>query len=200
MPTLESTDIVIVLAAGRGTRMGGPKALMDVSGRAWWRTQQERIGRTGLSELWVVSDAVAADFARHTDAPRTALSDPDAPMFASIAAGLALAASDPPGGVLVLPVDVPMCAPTTVHALREIPDRPAIPVHSATRGHPVRLPWAFIASAIAPHLADPAWIAAARLDDLIRASAVEVVVDDGAVATNLNTPQDVARWTDASRS
>ena len=52
---------VVVLAAGRGTRMGGPKALMEVRGRVWWRWQREWLApaeAAGATVVWLVSPVV----------------------------------------------------------------------------------------------------------------------------------------------
>ena len=37
--------------------MGGPKALMQVGGRVWWRIQEERLGAAGVAPVNMVSDA-----------------------------------------------------------------------------------------------------------------------------------------------
>ena len=57
MPALDHTR-VLVLAAGRGRRMGGPKALMMVEGEPWWMRQRRRIAEVGIPMTWVVSPQV----------------------------------------------------------------------------------------------------------------------------------------------
>ena len=60
---------MIMLAAGRGTRMGSPKALMSVGGRAWWREQQERLTELRIASLWVVSEQVRRAMGGESGAP-----------------------------------------------------------------------------------------------------------------------------------
>lgn len=173
---------VLILAAGRGTRMGGPKALMQVGGRPWWQLQEERLADT--PRTWIVSP----DVAPHLPTCTLITADPDAPMFSSIRAGLAAATTEP--GLFILPVDVPAPAPSTLAALsRSARDGVAIPTYHSKRGHPVALSRAWITRVF-----QPAAHQDQRLDRLIAPDAIEVAVDDPDIAINLNTPQDVEQW------
>lgn len=183
-----------MLAAGRGMRMGGPKALMVCDGTPWWRIQRARIALWGAREIWVVNDAVAEAMRTDPDQPPMVMGDASAPMFDSIALGMAHFRDDPPIAVSVLPVDVPACSGEAFRALCAATDRPTAPTHDGRRGHPIRLPWAFIASTILPRIDDHAWVATARLDVVVRDAVAEVPVDDSSVVVNLNTPEDLARW------
>ncbi len=194
MPHCDACEVVLVLAAGRGKRMGGPKALMTVHGRAWWLTQRERIARTGLRDLWVVSDEVHNVIHNDGHAPEMIITDATAPMFASIIVGLRALADDPPSAVYVLPVDVPMCSVMTSNALRQRSDCPSAPVYDGHAGHPVRLPWAFIETDILEQAHDEQWVTSARLDHLLEGRCVHVPVDDPAVLVNLNTPEVLEKW------
>jgi CTP:molybdopterin cytidylyltransferase MocA len=192
---------VIVLAAGRGVRAGGPKALHTVHARPWWQAQHDRLRTTGLPTMWVVSEHVRAAMQSEGHAPKhTFLADDSAPMFASIAAGAhAITHLDAtPRGIFVLPVDVPAPAFAIFAALSHtIPHTStavaAIPTHHETRGHPVYLRWPFVTSHILT--ANPA---EARLDQLIGDARIEVPVPDASVIVNLNTADDFAAW--ASRN
>lgn len=189
---------VLVLAAGRGTRMGGPKALMEVNGRAWWRTQDERLESAGVEPVWVVSKRIAPELA--DESPRLVVSDDSAPMFASILAGMkALAAradqtGRPPRGAFILPIDVPAPSAEVWRALAvrgccAVREHPAVPVFEGKRGHPVWLPWEWSAREVLARSGD------VRLDELLRAGGVEhVEVRDPAVVVNLNVPGDVTEW------
>ncbi len=194
-------DWVIVLAAGRGLRAGGPKALHTVHGRAWWQSQQDRLKPAGMQTIWVVSERVLACMRSDGSTPEhIVVADDSAPMFASIAAGARAISSlhSTPSGVFVLPVDVP--APSTIvfaslsQAIPHTsPIAAAIPTHCEHRGHPVYLRWTFVASHILV-----ANSATARLDQLIGDARVEVPVPDASVLNNLNTAEDFAAW--ASRN
>jgi len=167
---------------------------MTCNGTPWWRIQRSRVARWDVREIWVVNDAVAEAMRTDRAHPPMVIGDSGAPMFASIVLGLAHLRSDPPTAVSVLPVDVPACSGAAFRALCITMDRPTAPTHDGRRGHPIRLPWAFIASAILPRIDDPTWVSTARLDLIVRDAVTEVPVDDSSVVVNLNAPDDLARW------
>lgn len=179
--------VAIVLAAGRGTRMGGPKALMSVRGRAWWRVQEERLERAGVERVWVVSREVEAVMAGEEGAPgRRVIGDSAAPMFASVLAGVGEARG---AGVFVLPVDVPAPGGAVFGALAAgAGDGVAVPVFQGKRGHPAALSARWVGARLASALPDQ------RLDALIAEDVVEVEVQDSVVLVNLNTPAEVRAW------
>jgi len=170
--------------------MGGPKALMDVRGRPWWRRQHEAITAMDLEATWVVSPEVDGAMADHADAPqRRARSSPDAPMFQSILAGVESLADSPPVGVFILPVDVPAPGAGVWRAL-EATGRVAVPRCAGRGGNPVFLPWSWVRASILGRAAGDG----PRLDHLIAPDAMYVDVDDPSVVANLNRPEDVAAW------
>jgi CTP:molybdopterin cytidylyltransferase MocA len=195
LPRSETNELVLVLAAGRGVRMGVPKALMQVGERPWWLIQHERLAAVGIEDVWIASQDVRDAMRTHAQAPRTIVGNTDAPMFASIVSGVVALAGDAPTALYILPVDVPVCSAETWEALRHAGDHPAVPTHAGQGGHPVRLPWSFVESVILPHAEDQAWIESTRLDQLLQGEAVEVPVDDSTININLNTPRELARWT-----
>jgi CTP:molybdopterin cytidylyltransferase MocA len=194
------TDHVIVLASGRGTRAGGPKALHKVGNEAWWQVQGRRLARTGLPVRWVVSETVAQ--AMHGSDLRMVPGDEAAPMFASIMAGIESIDSDAlhrtrdperVRGVFVLPVDVPAPQPATFRRLSDAMAgsqtlRAAIPTHGGEHGHPIYLPWRCVRERLLGRAHSPD----DRLDRMIEGSRLEVPVDDPAVLMNLNTAADFA--------
>lgn len=181
----------IVLAAGRGTRMGTPKALMSVAGRPWWRTQTQRLTDIGVPQVWVVSDEVRASMDESIDALLVG-GDSTAPMFSSILAGARALAEAPPRGVFVLPVDVPAPRPDVWTMLASAGHDAAAPTFESRRGHPVWLSWAFVESRVLR--ADPS----ARLDALVAGCIHEIAVADPDTTANLNTPDDLQSWSDRS--
>lgn len=182
----------IILAAGRGRRMGGPKAIMTVGGLPWWRVQETRLAAAGVPRLWVVSaDVERVMRAGPTEAPPLVQANPDAPMFESVRSGISAlkVVSD---GVFILPVDVPAPARTTwrlvaAHAHEGV----AVPTYLGVRGHPAALSPAWCRRVLDRALASDAVY---RLDHLIAGDTREVPVDDPAVTVNLNTPDDVESW------
>lgn len=188
----------LILAAGRGTRMGGPKALLTFANEPWWRIQSRRLTSTGIPTAWVISDAVRAAIAPNGDGPqRLITADSGAPMFTSILTGLRALAPNPPQAVFILPVDAPVPEPSVWRTLAEsVNDQDApvsIPTFQGKTGHPVLLRWSWIESTLfaAAPAADPT---ALRLDTLIAPVARRIPVTDPCVVINLNTPDDVSAY------
>ncbi|MGD9689537.1 MAG: NTP transferase domain-containing protein [Phycisphaerales bacterium] len=191
---------MIVLAAGRGTRMGGPKALMDVGGRAWWRVQERRLRQAGVTPWWVI---VPGDW---TTMPtgRWVAGRAGSPMFESVRAGVAAvqaasarSAGPVPVGVFVLPVDVPAASPEVWSALLEAltsppGPRPIVPAFDGQTGHPLLLPWNWAVERVLPAPEG------ARLDEMIRESVSAIEVRDANVRANLNTPAEAAGWNESN--
>ncbi|MFO0826762.1 MAG: nucleotidyltransferase family protein [Phycisphaerales bacterium] len=188
---------VVVLAAGRGTRMGGPKALMEVGGRPWWHVQFERIAAVGRDQLWIVGPLVREAMGRDASrSPRLVDGDPGAPMFASVLRGIdALRADRVPRFVHVLPVDVPAPSESTFAALERAATASgvAVPTHRGASGHPICLARDWIERVIVPAVATAA-IGELRLDALTARDRALVEVLDADVCVNLNEPEAVARW------
>lgn len=187
--------IAIVLAAGLGSRMGTPKALMTVNGDPWWRAQSQRLRTIGVPTIWVVSEAVNAAMP-NGDPARRIIASPEAPMLASVLAGARALADDPPSGVFILPIDTP--APIReVWAALAATGAVAAPHHQDRSGHPVYLPWGWVTDNLLDPAVDPS---SARLDHLIGADIVRVPTDDPDTATNLNRPEDLEQWLHRNRS
>ncbi len=181
---------VVVLAAGRSSRMGEPKGLVQVQGRLWLERQLDAIGRAGARAVLVLG----ADRERYRrampDLPRRVRlafnDDPDRGPFSSLQAGLAQV--DPGACVFVLPVDVPAASPPVWQALRDAVAEgvdAAVPELHGRGGHPVLL----AGSTVALLRERPA---TSRLDVELAAlgRVVRVAVDDPVVRLNLNAPQD----------
>ncbi len=204
---------VVVLAAGRGSRMGGPKTLMRVDGRAWWEDQHERLVSLGGECRWVVTEQVRRGMYdgewKAAEGIEMVVVESGRPMFDSLFHGIAAWLNEHGGaesvaGVYVLPVDVPVAKGDVWRVLREAAvGRPAVPVYAkeegaaAARGHPVYLPTTWIVSELVPAVREAAaWnkMDELRLDRLIGTSRVLQSVDDPAVIANLNTHADVRAW------
>ena len=100
----------LVLAAGEGRRLGGPKALLEVGGRRLVDRAVDVLHEAGVAEIVVVSGAVPLEVpgARVVDNPdwRTGLGS-------SLRIGLA-AVGEASGAVLVMLVDTPGLGPEVV--------------------------------------------------------------------------------------
>lgn len=137
----------LVLAAGRSSRMGRPKATLPLEGSDTFLT---RIVRTfldaGVDDVVVVvgtdADAIVASFAPSGLPARFVVNrDPDLGQLSSLVAGLGVV--DRPGVVaaLVTLVDVPLVSAATVRAVVERYRATHVPVvrptSGARHGHPL---------------------------------------------------------------
>lgn len=196
----------IVLAAGLGSRLGGPKALLafgDPPGRPL-AVAHAQARRADCDRVWIVVRAAVAEvlgpLVSELEVPTELLvstaPDEEGPA-GSIATAVerwrrrgAAGAQEP---VLITPVDVVPAIEATVAALLRActDDVDAVKPRSAGRGgHPVLVRWASLAGA--PN-APPV-----PLRDVLRSLGPrcrEVEIDDPRVLSDLDTTADVERWT-----
>ncbi len=197
----------VLLAAGRGRRMGGPKALLTVEGRPLIADSLAVLRRAGITRAAVVVGPDADAVRALVRGPRVAVVRNDAPErgpFSSLVLGLTAlrdeAGSLPPGA-FILPVDVPCPRADVLAALASRAESPgvraAVPVAEGRGGHPVVL----TAEGIERVLTGSLRSAEARLDRLLHswgAAVVRVPVADRSVLVDLNTPADYAAFLRAS--
>ena len=190
----------IVLAGGRSSRMGSPKALLDFRGEPFVLRILEALEALDLKTRVVVvgptadSNEIRAALARH-DCALVENGDVDGGPIASLRAGLAALQPLAPTGVLVWPVDLPHVRVDTVDRLLDTFRRHAsfavVPRFGARRGHPIV--WG--AASFAELAASPeATREGARAVLHAHAAEIqEVPVDDPAVIDDLNTREDYER-------
>jgi|ETNmetMinimDraft_26_1059896.scaffolds.fasta_scaffold54920_2 CTP:molybdopterin cytidylyltransferase MocA len=190
----------LLLAGGHGRRAGGPKALKPMAGQPLWRWQARRMRAAGCAHVAAVLHPTAlwTEAEAHLS---MVPADADAPMFASVQAGLRVLqgltpTNDATSGwhrplVLMLPVDCPMPEVAVVTALlsavdtvQSAPWSVVRPRHEGRHGHPLLLAPAFVQRLLGE---DPR---SARLDLLIRAlparQALSAEVDMPGVLANFN--------------
>lgn len=190
----------IVLAAGRSSRMGSPKALLDFRGEPFVLRILEAFEALDLkTRVVVVGPGVEAQEIRnsltHHDCLVVENPDVDGGPIGSLRAALKAIQSVAPTGALVWPVDLPHVRVDTVERLLDVFRRESpfavVPRFGSRRGHPVI--WARAA------FAELTESEAARRDGarvVLRAhqaDVTEVPVDDPAVIDDLNTPEDYER-------
>jgi CTP:molybdopterin cytidylyltransferase MocA len=121
------------------------------------------------------------------DDPRCALGP-----FGSLCAGIEALAPYVWEQLLVLPMDVPCCAPSIIALLRAVSAEAAVPRHGGYGGHPVLLSRALAESLLA---LEPS---TSRLDHVLRGLPVgarrDIDVDDPDVIADLNTPAAVLEY------
>ena len=184
----------ILLAAGASSRMGRPKALLPIGGRAAVDVVAATLRDGGCSEVVVVLGAHAAETrggARLEGVRVVEHAGWAAGRTSSIQAGLRALSPDAAAVVLAL-VDMPYVAPTTVAALLAVHltapgDVEAIvPTNDGRRGHPIVLRRILFARIAALGPDEP-------LSGVVRGSrTLEVGVADPAVLVDLDLPGDLA--------
>lgn len=184
----------IVLAAGRGRRVGGSKAELRVGDESFLEHAIATLWEGGCrSVVAVVSDpAMAAREHPLDDVVFTLNPDPDSQQIDSLRIGLE--ALPPDGaGAAVLPVDLPRVRADTVAQLLEAFDGEGVlvvrPTFQGRPGHPTLFARSLFAELRGPGLPDGAESVVAAHESRI----VDVPVDDPGVVENVNTPEDYRR-------
>ncbi|MCI0335381.1 MAG: NTP transferase domain-containing protein [Planctomycetes bacterium] len=193
-----SRRIGVILAAGRGARMGGTKQL------SIWQTSEgpKPLVAATYDSIRPICDQMIVVLGHEADAVAAALgerrfhrvnSNPDAPMFESIRAGLRVAQSiDPFATAVVHPGDHPEVAASTLIALTDCsfqqPVQAVIAQFDNRGGHPALIPpvvAALLLEADCPQGLGEFWLAHPDL-------CVRVPVDDPSVLRDVDLPSDLA--------
>jgi molybdenum cofactor cytidylyltransferase len=135
--------VAIVLAAGEGRRMGGPKALLRLGSTSFLARACQGLAAGGVGEVVAVTGAEAERVLREAALPdgvRAVRNEAwRSGMLSSVLAGLAEAERLEAGAVLLHPVDNPLVRPETVAAVvaaLRAGAFAAVPSHGGRRGHP----------------------------------------------------------------
>jgi len=147
----------IILAAGRGARVGGPKALLTLDGETFLARVTRLLRRPGVERVTAVlgheADRVRREAALPPDVGVTVNARYADGMLTSILAGLDHAEAAGADAVLVHPVDHPLVEAATVDAVAAALAQGAtiaVPSHGGRRGHPAgfaRSAWAALRAA-----------------------------------------------------
>ena len=189
----------VVLAAGRSTRMGRPKALLPLGGSETFLTRIIRTFQAAEVEDVVVvlgheADAIAESMTREGLTPRFVVNkDFDQGQLSSVVAGVR--AIDRPGviAMLLTLVDVPFVSSAAVRSVvaryRAVRAPIVRPVKGALHGHPVLIDRSLFDMLRA---ADPSTSA----KPIVRAhvsDAGSVPIDDEGAYLDIDTPEEYAR-------
>ncbi len=170
-----TTTIGILLAAGAGRRMGGPKALViGEDGLAWVVSGARTLAAGGCVETVVVVGADESAVRQLlTEEPVTIVSagDWESGMGASLRAGLRAVADRRADSALVHLVDLPDVGPEVIRRLvaRAAPDVLARARYGPPAGHPVLLGrehWAAIADECTGDSGARAYLARHQVDEV----------------------------------
>ncbi|MBI3932178.1 MAG: nucleotidyltransferase family protein [Acidobacteria bacterium] len=185
----------VILAAGEGRRIGGPKALLPLDDATFLSRCAALVARPGVDLVIAVLGHEAARVAVEAGAPAGVRLVANARygdgMLSSVLRGLDAAEEAGADAVLIHPVDHPLVSPETVDRVVSALTAGAViavPTHGGRRGHPggfARVAWPALRAAPPDRgaravLADhPDWI-------------VHVTGDAGCVA-GIDTPEDYER-------
>ena len=135
--------VAVVLAAGRGARMGGPKALLKIGETTFLRHITQALRRPGVSTVVAVLgydyERVGEDAARDAELQVSLNPRHAEGMLTSIWCGLDAAERLGAGAVLLHQVDHPRVESDTVDRVVDAlakGARIAVPSHAGRRGHP----------------------------------------------------------------
>ena len=190
----------IILAAGRSTRMGQSKALMQDHGESFLAAIYQKMLAAGLDPIRIISGPDYQDLmVAHPELQQFIIhnQNPDLGQLHSLRLGI-MDMTDNLGGVMVTLVDHPFVKESTYLALRSeyASNRKSIiiPTFGGRRGHPV----IFSEDTFDELMTIPLDKGA---KPVVRADVTrvrEVEVEDSGVLADLDTPEDLAKWKDES--
>jgi molybdenum cofactor cytidylyltransferase len=186
----------VLLAAGEGRRMGGPKALLPIQGRSFLAHLHERFARAGALPVIAVLGHEAERVRLEAGLPSTAISVVNAGyrdgMLSSLLCGLDAAEAAGAEAVLVHPVDHPLVGAETVGrvvaALSE-GARIAVPGRDGRRGHP-----GGFAASVWPALREAPRDRGARAVLAMHPDWIVHVEGDPGCLAGIDVPADYERW------
>jgi len=185
----------IVLAAGRSSRMGRPKAELELDGRSFLDRCIAALRAGGCRSVMVVLGEAPGVGAPREGVVYNLNPDPGSQPIDSIRIGLGALPADS-AGAAVLPVDAPAVRADTVRrlidAFRSAAGTTGLvvrPLYEGRPGHPT-----IFARALFPELSGGGLAHGA--ESVVEAHAparLDVEVDDPGIAANVNTPDDYVR-------
>jgi molybdenum cofactor cytidylyltransferase len=185
----------VVLAAGASTRMGAPKAVLVWRGQPFVTHAIALARIAGATPIIVVEGAHALPEELLADAVRVKNDAWELGPLGSLQTGLRLATKDDPTGVLVVSVDRPHVAASTIEALVRAHEREPTAVWQPScdgkHGHPIVWPLDLAQRVLALRIdASPRDVLGAP-DVAVRRQFVHVT--DTAVLDNIDAPDDLER-------
>ncbi len=191
----QTSVTAVILAAGRSTRMGSPKALLPLAGTTFLGRLMRVYDRLALP-LRVVLGPDWEAMVDQQPVPEQALLVNRRPEMGPLSSlRIALEALSPDtSGILLHPVDHPLVAEETIRRLVqahiEQPGKILIPVFVGTPGHPTLFP-----SRLFRELREAPLEEGAR--SVVLADSARIVrldTEDAGVLRNIDTPEDYDRW------
>jgi molybdenum cofactor cytidylyltransferase len=190
----------LLLAGGRSSRMGRPKALLPLGRETFLARTLRTLEAGGIDDIVIVTGLHDAEIRQaRQDVPLVAgtrvVFNPahESGQLSSLVAGLDALAPHHPEAILVALVDQPLVrASTVVHLVAEFHRAPAPvvrPVFEGRRGHPVLFAQETFALLRAAPPDEGARAVVRALGEQVR----DVEVDDPGVVLDVDTPEDYER-------
>ena len=182
----------LVLAAGKGTRVGTAKLRLTVGGETFLRRSVRLLRAAGIVDIVCVVSLEEAAWAAGEipDVEILANRAVTGDMLSSVRLGMGALSTC--RGLLILPVDHPCVSERTVLTLldagRTDDERVIKPVHNGQAGHPILLPHSIFRSVLESNGKN-------TLREIIAASGLSVLhvaVDDPGILRNINTRDDLS--------
>ncbi len=181
----------VILAAGRGSRMGMPKLRLCQNGESFFERLLDQLRQAEITTIISVVAQSESDWARQYDA-KTAICinpNPEIGMLSSIRTGIA--ALHDCAGLFIVPVDHPFISVQTFRSLKDTfvryPDAVVKPCYQKKSGHPIILPQRLFA-----HIQDAALDSSLRMILKHIGGPTEYVdVADPGILRNINEWQDL---------
>jgi CTP:molybdopterin cytidylyltransferase MocA len=190
----------VLLAGGRSSRMGSPKALLPLAGETFLARTLRTLEAGGIDDIVIVTGLHDAEIRQaRADVPLVAgtrvvfNAAHEQGQLSSLLAGLDALAPHHPDAILVALVDQPLVrASTVVRIVAEFHRDPAPvvrPVFGGRRGHPVLFARETFADLRAAPPGEGARAVVRALGDRVR----DIEVDDPGVIFDVDTPGDYER-------
>jgi molybdenum cofactor cytidylyltransferase len=183
----------IILAAGSSTRMGRPKALLEIGSLTFLAHILRNHQALGLPVTVVLGEHRAEIQAGVDLSDAVVLVNPHPELGPLSSLKIGLLSSEDNEAVLVHPVDHPLVRVESLQALLEShrgsPQRIIVPLFGARRGHPVLFPRLFFKDLLAAPLDQGARYVVRRYPETV----IMVKVPDEGVIHNIDTPEDYSR-------
>jgi len=186
----------IVLAAGKGTRAGGPKALLRLNNTTFVEYIINKLLHAPVARIIVVTRPEIFNEIKTIALSNRVLvilnSEDKGDQLSSIRVGLKHA-SDDSTGFICWPVDIPMVKTGTIHSLittsSSVNKNIILPKYNNKRGHPVifKKNMYHALSSLCPAESGARWLIHQYPREIL-----ELEVNDPGILLNVNTPEELA--------
>ena len=180
----------LILAAGKGSRIGTPKLMLEVNDKSFVNVIIDKVRRAGIKDVvCVVSEETYKWAKENIKHCRIVVNpEPEKGMITSVYFG-AMQINDC-AGIMIIPVDHPFIKSETIKILlskaEENSDSIIKPRFEGKSGHPVIVPYKLIKTITKENFGD-------GLNDVIKKSGNRQVyadVNDNGILKNINTKED----------